>query len=1279
MRSSLTAAAGKNVGEAISRLQQGDHLCSIYRTQDEQFAVVVPFIQQGLEQCNEACLYIVDECTAHEVKEKLRQAGVDVAGALQSGQLRLLSKQDTYTRKGYFEPGEMLALLWEEIETAVQQGYAGLRVTGEMTWVLSRPPGAEHLLEYEARLNDFVHQQPAILLCQYNETRFAPDVLLNILRTHPLVVVQERVCRNFYYVPPEEFLQERQDTEATYRRYLRHMQEWEETEDRLLREVRKVQQRISELEELRRATLAVTSSLSRDRVLQSILQSAIRLVGDAQNAHVFLREKDELAFGAALHRNGRTEPVAFPRPNGLTAAVVRAGDPVVVADMEDHPLFSDAPAEWRGAIVGLPLSIGEQVVGVMNVATATPRPWIRDDLRVLDLLSDQAAIAIENARLYEQAQHEIADHRRTQQSLRASERRYRALFERTNDAVFIVGLDGVIQEANEQAGTLLGYERAELEGQRSSTFIHPEERERASARARQLLQGETLPVYERRFLHRDGREILCELNVALVRDEDGRPLHIHSLARDITERKEAEQEVRQRNRELRALNAIGQVLNVARDVPTIIDAALEHIVDLIQADGVTFCLRSAPEQRLLLMAHHGLDQAFLDQIEQSEACCLISPAALQEAFARQHPVYIDDLHTHPHSLLREDGVGYHSMLCVPVLGRAEPLGVFVLYTRQPRVFTAEEEMMMATVAQQIGVAIDQVRLFEAERKQRLRAEALQAAGATVSGTLAQDEVLEHILSELGKVIAYDTALVFLLREEQWTLAATTAVPELVGVSLSRDALRDVLPEAKQSIIIDNVDEHPLLLHWRDKVPAFQPLSSWMGIPLVVRRQQIGYLILGARPANAYSEQDASIAESFAQQAAIAVENARLHENLQAQLDNVRQAQTQLVQSEKLAAIGELIAGVAHELNNPIGSIVLYSQLLQFKEVDPDIQTDLKKIITLAQRTSRVVRSLLEFARQHPPERKAVQVNDVLRSALDLLAYELRSHSIDWTVRLEPDLPPTMADPHQLQQVVVNLINNAFQAMSETNGRGQLAVATETAVSRFPGNTTKKKERVIRIMVEDNGPGISPSLQSRIFDPFFTTKVAGQGTGLGLSVCHGIVQEHDGHIWVESEPGRGAIFYIELPLIEVEETVSPQLVKKETAVAPDLKQRILIADDEKSVREVMQRALQRQGYQVDAVATGSEALTAVRAAEYDLILCDIRMPGLNGMELYRQVKEEFPHLAGRFIFSTGDTVSPSTNAFLEEIDLPCLTKPFELPELFAVVHAAFQEEAAPSSS
>jgi two-component system NtrC family sensor kinase len=243
----------------------------------------------------------------------------------------------------------------------------------------------------------------------------------------------------------------------------------------------------------------------------------------------------------------------------------------------------------------------------------------------------------------------------------------------------------------------------------------------------------------------------------------------------------------------------------------------------------------------------------------------------------------------------------------------------------------------------------------------------------------------------------------------------------------------------------------------------------------------------------------------------------------------------------------------------------------------------------------------------------------------------------------------------------------------------LAVATETAVSRFPGNTAEKKERVIRITVEDNGPGISPSLQSRIFDPFFTTKGAGQGTGLGLSVCHGIVQEHGGHIWVESEPGQGAIFYIELPLIEVAETVSPQPVKKETAVVPDLKQRILIADDERSVREVMQRALQRQGYQVDAVATGSEALAAVRAAEYDLILCDIRMPGLNGMELYRRVKEEFPPMAGRFIFSTGDTVSASTNAFLEEIDLPCLTKPFELPELFAVVQAAFQEETAPSSA
>jgi PAS domain S-box-containing protein len=396
-----------------------------------------------------------------------------------------------------------------------------------------------------------------------------------------------------------------------------------------------------------------------------------------------------------------------------------------------------------------------------------------------------------------------------------------------------------------------------------------------------------------------------------------------------------------------------------------------------------------------------------------------------------------------------------------------------------------------------------------------------------------------------------------------------------------------------------------------------------------------------------------------------------HEELREALLALQEAQAHLLQQERLATLGHLAAGVAHELNNPLTSIILYAQLLRnYRQIDPKVGHDIEQITTQAQRASGIVRGLLDFARQRPLQKERVQVNDTLRSTLNFMAYELRSHQVQVEEALAPDLPQIAADPQQLQQVFVNLLNNAVQAL---NGRSdnKITITTTIGASIYPFNA-QDSEPVVRVIIQDNGPGMPPEMQKRVFDPFFTTKQPGQGTGLGLSVCHGIVREHGGHIWVESEPEQGAAFLVELPLLA---PLEDGVRGKETAVvAPSLPaQRVLLVDDEEAIRQVVTRILETQ-CQVDVASNGEEALALVGQRHYDLIICDLYMPVMGGLEFYGEWQERYPEQTAviPILFITGDTVNPYVRQSLQKLGVPSLPKPFDIEQLLATTAALLQK-------
>jgi two-component system sensor histidine kinase/response regulator len=373
---------------------------------------------------------------------------------------------------------------------------------------------------------------------------------------------------------------------------------------------------------------------------------------------------------------------------------------------------------------------------------------------------------------------------------------------------------------------------------------------------------------------------------------------------------------------------------------------------------------------------------------------------------------------------------------------------------------------------------------------------------------------------------------------------------------------------------------------------------------------------------------------------------------------VRERTEQLLQSEKIATMGSLLAGVAHELNNPLAVVLGQTHLLRETTREPGIAASVEKIMIGADRCVRIVRNFLALARQQTPERSPVGLNRLVEDSVELLAYELRNDNVEAVLRLAADLPILWADGHQLQQVLVNMITNAHHAV-----RQRPADARTITITTWSDGASRQAH----IEVADTGPGIAAEIRARIFEPFFTTKPVGQGTGLGLSLCRGIVEEHGGTITVESEPGKGTRFEIALPV-----TVRPAGVETPSAtdiVPPVGTKTILVVDDERDLAEILGEALGREGHRVEIAGNGADALRRLEQHGYDLVLSDTKMPVMDGAELFHEIERRFPLLSKRVIFLTGDVLDAEKRRFLESSGAPFLTKPFDLGEVRRVVRRA----------
>jgi len=615
------------------------------------------------------------------------------------------------------------------------------------------------------------------------------------------------------------------------------------------------------------------------------------------------------------------------------------------------------------------------------------------------------------------------------------------------------------------------------------------------------------------------------------------------------------------------------------------------------------------------------------------------------------------------------GTPCYSLLATPLRVREKTIGVIVLqdYERK-NVYNEHHQMLLGAIANQAAIALENARLYQNARQHAAELHALFQVSSALRTATSRQELLAAVVDQTVQVTGAEAGAIFLpdptgdilrVQEARGILTNLTGLDIPVQGSIAGRIFRE-----DRIFVTDDLSHHP---------ETYPPSAERVGeqaragisAPLRAGDNTIGVLMVATETSRQFDSQDERIVATIAEMAGSALQRQQYHDEVVVAYEKLRETQAQLVQAEKLSAIGQLVAGVAHEINNPLQGIVGFSELLAMEQTQDNRELTMdyvQRIRHEAERVRRIVQNLLSFARQHGPKRELTSINDLLQRALDLRLYHLRTNNIEVSMDLDPNLPITVMDPYQLQQVFLNLINNAQQAMSDTFRRGHLIVR-----SRLIGGDT------IRVEVEDDGPGIPEEQVGKIFDPFFTTKEVGKGTGLGLSICYGIVQEHKGHIWAESpvhespaELGPGTRFVVELPLQKsswAAELLTNEKQAKEVKAEP---LRVLIVDDEEMVALFLADVLRTEGHHVRQVDRAEKALNRLNSETYDLIFCDLKMPGLDGRSFYETLAAHDAAQAKRVVFITGDTASPPTRAFLKATGQPFLEKPFSVDTVLKIV-------------
>ena len=660
------------------------------------------------------------------------------------------------------------------------------------------------------------------------------------------------------------------------------------------------------------------------------------------------------------------------------------------------------------------------------------------------------------------------------------------------------------------------------------------------------------------------------------------------LVRSERERRRGADELNRRLSELFSLQELSYVLSDSLELDRIVEQVVRYAVRFLDAQGALLALAGDAPADPLRIA---AAEGTLAELR-GRTIAADDPGLVARSISRDHLEMVRNSGGEPMRLVSD--VQAASAAAVPMRAHGVVVGTLVIADPREGAFVAEDLRLLSTLATHAAVVIANARFFEMVRHAK---EQWETAFDALSEGIA-------VVDDEGRVRRANRALAALLGSPLPSVVGTHLGHTLLGKS---HALMDLLEAARRG-------DHP---------PALVTRSERLGITMRVNAARI--------PTATRDQSVVVLVEDVTDQQAM---------------------ETQLIQSEKLAAVGQLVSGVAHELNNPLTSIAGLSEfLLEQKEISKKDRGHLKVIHEQAERAGRIVRNLLAFARKEPGERKPLDLNDVVQRTIQLMEYDLKLKDIEVNRDLRAALPPVLGDGHSLLQVVLNLLTNAAQAVADNAPGRPRAITVSTWF-----------DDQVHLRVADTGPGINDVVAQNVFTPFFTTKEPGKGTGLGLSITYTIVENHGGRITVERPSTGGAAFRVDLPPVPPGAEIPTPSAPPPAPTLPAAKRTILLVDDDPAVRRMVKALFGRDGHAVEVARNPQHALELAQRGGFDLIIADARAATRGGGKLFvEELVARLPTLRDRTIVATGD-IGAATEETLTRLGLRYVRKPFNLRDL-----------------
>ncbi len=987
------------------------------------------------------------------------------------------------------------------------------------------------------------------------------------------------------------------------------------------------ERRAAELEAIHRASISLTSSLELRQVLDSILRSVMDIVPEMQDSIIYLYSPENggvLQFGSALSARGQMDGSwQQPRREGLTYTVAHSGQTVVVPDIRRHPLYLNAPNDWTGSIVGIPLKIGERVVGVMNIAYHAPRHFAPEELRRIRLLGDQAAIAIENARLFEAA---------------ATERRHLSLLYQVGQEL-TASLDP--DYIMSRALTLACQALSGMMG-RAFVLVPGEERLRLTAmygwpdysleevdRTLNLTPSRGLSGWV--FKHRQAvvipdthKEKRWIKNLGLMdnaRSAVSAPVmagdralgvftlmhpspgiftdeHLHLLQAICQQvglalsNASRYQEINRRLAEKTLIHDLAQTFNQRLEVCILLEEVVKGLAREFGYPQVRIFLVEGDE--LVLKACHG-------PVPERERFSL-SEGVIGRVARTGKSVFLPDVtqDSDYEACIPET----RAELAVPIYRGGLVVGVINVETDLPFDLSIQDLDLLQVLGVQISIALENAVLFERARESLLELE----------------RALEHL--PVG---------VLLLDREHRLLASNPiarSILQALSVDLSQGYLHQIGPFFITELTARHADPSPLQLTLKGKSPRyFEALARPVG-------EEFQRWVLTLR-----------------------------------EVTEERNSQIRIQMQDRLATVGQLAAGIAHDFNNILAAIQVYTDLLHYDVGLAALSHERLGIIQeQVQRASSLIRQILDFSRRSVMEQSRMDLLPFLKEFVKMLG-RVMPESILIELGTPPEPVVVNADPTRLQQVLMNLALNARDAMP---GGGRLFFE----LSRFSLQPEEPAPLAllppgdwITLTVKDEGVGIPEENLPHIYEPFFTTKVVGEGTGLGLAQVYGIIKQHDGFIDASSQPGEGTAFTLYLPALEGpgERESVPQVFESLDGVGKE----VLVVEDDPATCDALEALLETHNYRVMTAENGLDALKIYEDKQLSngvppvsLVISDIVMPKMGGLALYEALRQRWPEV--KMLFITGHPLNSESQVLLEEGRVSWLQKPFSVQQFISSV-------------